>query len=64
VVVDSSSPITHGGAVWKDGAEIHLKFIHCPLKGILRPRGVFNVRLLKKINSVETAAPFNVVNHP
>ena len=34
---------------------------HC--QSVLRPQGVFNVPLYFN-NSVETAAPFNVVSHP
>jgi len=52
----NSSPTTHRGAVRKDG-----KSGHC--QSVLRPRFFFNFPFILN-NSVETAAPFNVVIHP
>ena len=58
---ETSSPTTHRGEVWKDGAKIpwgwSLPECFTSSGGFLTSPFIFN-------NSVETAAPFNVVSHP
>ena len=58
---NTSLHTTHRGAVWKDGSRTTLRVVTARvfyvLRGFLTSPFILN-------NSVETAAPFNVVSHP